>query len=121
MKSNSKATGGRGKGKGKAKAEEGNNNTTAAGEDGGVEDENEDFITGGADDLSWLIKRVTFRLHETYPSPNRREFSTFSHILSEVATNADNHAINLCLFHLLRFICRHQNTNLLEIQLKSGR
>ncbi|KAH8082570.1 hypothetical protein HD553DRAFT_273917, partial [Filobasidium floriforme] len=37
----------------------------------GVEDENEDFITGGADDLSWLIKRVTFRLHETYPSPNR--------------------------------------------------
>lgn len=72
MKSNVKATGGRGKGKGKAKVEEGN--TAATGEDDGVEDENEDFITGGADDLSWLIKRVTFRLHETYPSPNRREF-----------------------------------------------
>lgn len=73
MKSNPKATGGRGKGKGKAKVEEGDPSTAATGENGGVEDENEDFITGGADDLSWLIKRVTFRLHETYPSPNRRE------------------------------------------------
>jgi hypothetical protein len=61
---------GQGKGKGKAKLEEG---ITTSGADE-VEDENEDFITGGADDLSWLIKRVTFRLHETYPSPNRREF-----------------------------------------------
>jgi len=26
---------------------------------------------GGADDLGYFIKRVTFRLHETYPSPNR--------------------------------------------------
>ena len=26
---------------------------------------------GGADDLSYFIKRVTFRLHETYPNPSR--------------------------------------------------
>ncbi|KAF9509597.1 hypothetical protein BS47DRAFT_1348972 [Hydnum rufescens UP504] len=26
---------------------------------------------GGADDLGYFIKRVTFRLHETYPTPNR--------------------------------------------------
>ncbi|KAJ9104927.1 hypothetical protein QFC19_003722 [Naganishia cerealis] len=37
----------------------------------GLIQEDADFITGGADDLSWLIKRVTFRLHETYPQPNR--------------------------------------------------
>lgn len=29
---------------------------------------------GGADDLSYFIKRVTFRLHETYPSPNRSAY-----------------------------------------------
>ncbi|KAH9943200.1 yeats family protein [Epithele typhae] len=28
-------------------------------------------IVGGADDLSYFIKRVTFKLHETYPNPNR--------------------------------------------------
>ncbi|KAF8338840.1 uncharacterized protein EI90DRAFT_3279412 [Cantharellus anzutake] len=28
-------------------------------------------IVGGADDLGYFIKRVTFRLHETYPQPNR--------------------------------------------------
>ncbi|KAF8528828.1 yeats family protein [Hysterangium stoloniferum] len=26
---------------------------------------------GGADDLSYFIKRVTFKLHDTYPTPNR--------------------------------------------------
>jgi len=26
---------------------------------------------GGGDDLSYFIKRVTFRLHETYPNPSR--------------------------------------------------
>ncbi|TXT05951.1 hypothetical protein VHUM_03712 [Vanrija humicola] len=30
-----------------------------------------DYIPGGADDMSYLIKRVVFRLHETYPNPNR--------------------------------------------------
>ncbi|KAL1412731.1 NuA4 histone H4 acetyltransferase complex and the SWR1 complex subunit [Vanrija albida] len=30
-----------------------------------------DYIAGGADDMSYLIKRVVFRLHETYPNPNR--------------------------------------------------
>ncbi|WVF73075.1 hypothetical protein IAT40_007894 [Kwoniella sp. CBS 6097] len=30
-----------------------------------------DYIVGGQDDLSYLIKKVTFRLHETYPNPNR--------------------------------------------------
>ncbi|ORX40627.1 yeats family-domain-containing protein [Kockovaella imperatae] len=34
----------------------------------GVED---DFLPGGADDLSYLIKKVTFKLHETYPNPSR--------------------------------------------------
>ncbi|GJJ07322.1 hypothetical protein Clacol_001523 [Clathrus columnatus] len=28
-------------------------------------------VVGGADDLSYFIKRVTFKLHDTYPSPNR--------------------------------------------------
>ncbi|KAI0720382.1 yeats family protein [Cerioporus squamosus] len=28
-------------------------------------------IVGGADDLSYFIKRVTFKLHDTYPNPNR--------------------------------------------------
>lgn len=26
---------------------------------------------GGTDDLSYFIKRVTFRLHDTYPTPTR--------------------------------------------------
>jgi YEATS domain-containing protein 4 len=30
-------------------------------------------IVGGADDLSYFIKRVTFKLHETYQIPTRRE------------------------------------------------
>ncbi|WWC91675.1 uncharacterized protein L201_006621 [Kwoniella dendrophila CBS 6074] len=30
-----------------------------------------DWLPGGADDLSYLIKKVTFKLHDTYPSPNR--------------------------------------------------
>lgn len=30
-----------------------------------------DYLPGGLDSLGYLIKRVTFRLHETYPSPNR--------------------------------------------------
>lgn len=29
---------------------------------------------GGADDLSYFIKRVTFKLHETYPNPSRSVF-----------------------------------------------
>lgn len=28
-------------------------------------------IVGGADDLSYFIKRVSFKLHETYPNPMR--------------------------------------------------
>jgi YEATS domain-containing protein 4 len=32
-----------------------------------------DYLPGGADDLSYLVKKVTFRLHETYPNPNRGE------------------------------------------------
>ena len=68
---------GSGKGKGKSKdghAGSGSGGTAEGGEGMEVVDENDDFITGGADDLSWLIKRVTFKLHETYPSPNRREW-----------------------------------------------
>lgn len=33
---------------------------------------------GGADDLSYFIKRVTFKLHETYPNPSRSVFSEFT-------------------------------------------
>ena len=33
-------------------------------------------IVGGADDLSYFIKRVTFKLHDTYPNPNRSECAT---------------------------------------------
>jgi len=29
---------------------------------------------GGADDISYFIKRVTFKLHDTYPNPSRSEF-----------------------------------------------
>lgn len=28
-------------------------------------------IVGGADDLGYFIKRVTFKLHDTYPNPTR--------------------------------------------------
>ncbi|CAK9782393.1 hypothetical protein CC85DRAFT_279817 [Cutaneotrichosporon oleaginosum] len=30
-----------------------------------------DYLPGGADDMTYMIKRVVFRLHETYPNPNR--------------------------------------------------
>ncbi|KAG8692849.1 NuA4 histone H4 acetyltransferase complex and the SWR1 complex subunit [Ceratobasidium sp. 395] len=33
--------------------------------------------TGGADDISYFIKRVNFKLHETYPQPNRGELKVF--------------------------------------------
>ena len=33
-------------------------------------------IVGGADDLSYFIKRVTFKLHDTYANPNRSESVT---------------------------------------------
>ncbi|CED84120.1 Transcription initiation factor IIF, auxiliary subunit [Phaffia rhodozyma] len=33
--------------------------------------EDSDFLPGGADDLSYLFKRVTFKLHESFPQPNR--------------------------------------------------
>ena len=33
---------------------------------------------GGADDLSYFIKRVTFKLHDTYPSPTRSEGTSLS-------------------------------------------
>jgi YEATS domain-containing protein 4 len=31
------------------------------------------YIPGGADDPTYLFKRVVFRLHDTYPNPNRSE------------------------------------------------
>ena len=40
------------------------------------ESEDIDYITGGADDLSYLLKKVTFRLHETYANPSRGEHSS---------------------------------------------
>ncbi|WRT70250.1 uncharacterized protein IL334_007245 [Kwoniella shivajii] len=38
---------------------------------GELQKESIDYLPGGADDLSYLIKKVTFKLHETYTSPNR--------------------------------------------------
>lgn len=35
--------------------------------------ENEGDFIGGRDDLSHFIKRVTFKLHESFPNPNRGE------------------------------------------------
>lgn len=32
-----------------------------------------DYLPGGADDMTYMIKRVVFRLHETYPNANRSE------------------------------------------------
>jgi hypothetical protein len=36
-----------------------------------------DYLPGGADDMSYMIKKVTFKLHETYTNPNR---GTLCHI-----------------------------------------
>lgn len=35
-------------------------------------------IVGGADDISHYIKRVTFKLHETYPNPTRSKYVMIS-------------------------------------------
>lgn len=43
-------------------------------------------IVGGADDLGYFIKRVTFKLHETYANPSR---STFSPLFMLGAVDAD--------------------------------
>jgi hypothetical protein len=32
-------------------------------------------IVGGADDISYFIKRVTFKLHDTYPNPTRSMYA----------------------------------------------
>lgn len=37
-----------------------------------------DHVPGGGDDLSYMIKKVTFKLHETIPVPQRRELFSFS-------------------------------------------
>lgn len=45
-------------------------------------------MPGGADDLSYLIKKVTFKLHETYPNPNRGEHSfTLPHYYHPTSTS----------------------------------
>jgi len=36
------------------------------------------YLPGGEDDMSYMIKRVVFRLHETYPNPNRSASPAFS-------------------------------------------
>jgi len=33
--------------------------------------ENIDYIPGGADDLGYMIKRISFKLYDTYPNANR--------------------------------------------------
>jgi YEATS domain-containing protein 4 len=33
--------------------------------------ENMDYIPGGADDLGYMIKRISFKLYDTYPNANR--------------------------------------------------
>lgn len=34
---------------------------------------------GNADDISYFIKRVTFKLHDTYPNPSRSRHSSQVH------------------------------------------
>ena len=36
------------------------------------------YLPGGADDMSYLLKKVTFKLHETYANPNRGEWAECS-------------------------------------------
>lgn len=43
-----------------------------------------DYLPGGADDLSYLIKKVTFRLHETYTNPARGESPSLSYVYNLV-------------------------------------
>ena len=33
-----------------------------------------DHMPGGGDDLSYLIRKVTFKLHETIPNPTRSKY-----------------------------------------------
>jgi YEATS domain-containing protein 4 len=42
---------------------------TAPPKEGDVE--NIDYIPGGADDLGYMIKRISFKLYDTYPNANR--------------------------------------------------
>lgn len=39
----------------------------------GAQEQSDDVVFGGADDLSCFIKKVTFKLHETIPNPLRSE------------------------------------------------
>ena len=36
--------------------------------------ENMDYIPGGADDLGYMIKRISFKLYDTYPNANRSSY-----------------------------------------------
>jgi len=33
-----------------------------------------DYIPGGADDLGYMIKRISFKLYDTYPNANRSAY-----------------------------------------------
>ena len=44
-------------------------------------------IVGGADDLGYFIRRVTFKLHETYPNPSRSEYRITSSSLQPALTS----------------------------------
>lgn len=39
---------------------------------------NVDYLPGGADDLGYMIKRITFKLHDTYAHANRGEALVFA-------------------------------------------
>lgn len=40
---------------------------------------------GGADDLSYFIKKVSFKLHDTYPNSTRSACRPFAELLTRVA------------------------------------
>ena len=44
-------------------------------------------IVGGADDLGYFIRRVTFKLHETYPNPSRSEYGITPPLLQPALTS----------------------------------
>lgn len=57
-------------------------------------------LVGGKDDISHFIKRVQFRLHETYPSPTRSEY------LLDCSHRIEQEVIlffDVCFFSILPF------------------
>ena len=46
--------------------------------------ETDSDIVGGADNLGYFIKRVAFKLHDTYPNPTRSESCDLIHSCTDL-------------------------------------